>query len=245
MIIIKNIPNLITCLNLVSGCVAIVMAFGGNMFGAMLWIIIASVFDFCDGLVARLLNAYSALGKELDSLGDIVSFGVAPGMLLYCTLGEWVYAASVDGVLVYLPYISFIVPALSGLRLAKFNLDERQVTSFIGLPVPAHALLWASACYSLQTPIDYGSRWVAMLLVISFIVTSCLLISEIPMFSMKVKNYGWKGNELRYVLIVCTVGFIVILGFLGIAVGILLYIILSLLSAYGGIQWNGDYKNSI
>ena len=231
MHIIRYIPNTITCLNLVSGCIACVMALEGNLFGAMLWIIIASVFDFCDGLAARLLKAYSPLGKELDSLGDVVSFGVAPGMMLFCTIKTWGEAAAIEGIGAYLLFIAFIVPAFSGLRLAKFNIDERQTTSFIGLPVPAHALLWASACYSLQPFIESGACWIMPALIIAFCFTSYLLVSEIPMFSLKAKSLGWEGNELRYILIFCTVGFIICFGFLGISGAILLYIILSVFNA--------------
>lgn len=228
MSIVRFIPNTLTSLNLVSGCVASTMALQGSLFWAMIWIIIASVFDFSDGLAARLLKAYSPLGKELDSLADVVSFGVAPGMILYMVLGEWTVAAGVKGVLSYLPYLAFIVPAFSGLRLAKFNIDERQTTSFIGLPVPAHALFWASACYSLHALVWTGESWVAVVLIMAFCLTSYLLVSEIPMFSLKAKTLGWQGNEMQYILIICSLIFIACFGFLGISGAILLYIVLSI-----------------
>ena len=139
MKILKYIPNTITCLNLASGCMAIVMAFEGHLQGAILWIMMAAFFDFMDGLTARLLKAYSPLGKELDSLSDVVSFGVAPGMALYVLLRQAVASMGGGEGLAYLPYLAFVIPVFSGLRLAKFNLDERQTSSFIGMPVPAHA----------------------------------------------------------------------------------------------------------
>lgn len=224
----KYIPNFITCMNLLSGCFATVMALQGDLKAAVIWIIIAAIFDFSDGLAARLLKAYSPLGKELDSLSDIVSFGVAPGMALYTLLS---LSASVDNHVLlssWLPYMAFIIPIFSGLRLAKFNIDERQTTSFIGMPVPAHALLWGSLSYSLQPIIAYHAQFVLYGCIILSIFSSYLLVSEIPMFSMKVKNLSWKGNELRYLLAGCCAIFVILFGFLGIAGTIILYISLSL-----------------
>lgn len=228
MSIRKHIPNTITCMSLVFGCVATVMALQGELLWALVWIIIAAVFDFCDGFAARLLKAYSPMGKELDSLSDMVSFGVAPGMVVYWLLGEAASALPLS-LNAYVPYLAFVIPAFSGLRLAKFNIDERQTTSFIGLPVPAHALFWASIGYSVL-PIVHTNEavFVGVILLLSF-ATSLLLVSEIPMFSLKVKSMAWKGNELRYILIICAVLFVVIWGWLGIAGTILLYIILSIL----------------
>ena len=207
MSITKYIPNTITCFNLASGCFATIMALQGDLKAAIIWIIIAAIFDFSDGLAARLLKAYSPLGKELDSLSDIVSFGVAPGMSLY---------------------LAFAIPVFSGLRLAKFNVDERQSTSFIGMPVPAHALLWGSLSYVLQPFITNHALYILIACLIASMATSYLLVSEVPMFSMKVKSLKWKGNELRYILIVCGLLFLLLFGFLGIAGTMLLYIILSL-----------------
>ena len=148
MTIRKHIPNSITCMSLISGCVATVMAFEGNLFGALTWIIIAALFDFCDGFAARLLKAYSPMGKELDSLSDMVSFGVAPGIVLFHLLTTCVPSLPLGELGSYLPFLAFVIPTFSGLRLAKFNIDERQTTSFIGLPVPAHALFWGSVAYA-------------------------------------------------------------------------------------------------
>ncbi len=225
----KYIPNTITCLNLVSGCIASVMAFEGNLLFALLWIVAAAVFDFFDGLAARALKAYSPMGKELDSLADVVSFGVAPGMILFTSLRIWASSSSAGCLSEYIPYIAFVVPAFSGLRLAKFNIDERQTTSFIGLPVPAHALLWSSAAYSLQEWLLSGQTWVAVVMIAAFCATSYLLVSEVPMFSLKIKSLSWKGNELRYILIIASALLIISFGFIGISGAILLYILLSVI----------------
>lgn len=226
---IKNyIPNTITCLNLVSGCVASVMALEGNLMYAVVWIMLAAVFDFFDGFAARLLKAFSPIGKELDSLADVVSFGVAPGMILFVLLSWLAPTLPLGGLNEYIPYWAFVIPAFSGLRLAKFNIDERQTTSFIGLPVPAHALFWSSLGYSVQPLLPQGGIALLVGLMALALVTSLLLVSEVPMFSLKIKSLAWKGNELRYILVACAVIFVSIWGFLGIAGTILLYVLLSI-----------------
>jgi CDP-diacylglycerol--serine O-phosphatidyltransferase len=226
---IKNyIPNTITCLNLVSGCVASVMALEGNLMYAVVWIMLAAVFDFFDGFAARLLKAFSPIGKELDSLADVVSFGVAPGMILFVLLSWLAPTLPLGGLNEYIPYWAFVIPAFSGLRLAKFNIDERQTTSFIGLPVPAHALFWSSLGYSVQPLLPQGGVWLLVGLMALALVSSLLLVSEVPMFSLKIKSLAWKGNELRYILVACAVIFVSIWGFLGVAGTILLYVLLSI-----------------
>ena len=199
----KHIPNTITCLSLVSGCIATVMALQDNYLWAAIWIIIAAVFDFLD-----------------------VSFGVAPGMIVFSMLGQASLPLGEIGR--YIPYLAFVIPAFSGLRLAKFNIDERQTTSFIGMPVPAHALFWASVGYSLS-PLSQANN--VLFIVVTLVValaTSLLLVSEIPMFSLKIKSVAWKGNERRYILVGCAVLFVAFFGMLGIAGTILLYILLSI-----------------
>ena len=193
----SNSPNLLTCFNLVSGCIAVIMALRGEVAFATLWIIIAAVFDFLDGFVARLLKAYSPMGKELDSLADVVSFGVAPGMLVFWMLEQACAGEAFGCLSAYIPFLGFVIPAFSGLRLAKFNIDTRQATSFIGMPVPAHALFWGSVAYGLQNHIPQGHIGFVIGLIIVSIATSLLLVSEIPMFSLKIKSLAWKGNELR------------------------------------------------
>lgn len=222
----KHIPNTITCMSLVSGCIATVVALQGNLLWAAIWIIIAAVFDFMDGFAARLLKAYSPMGKELDSLSDMVSFGVAPGMIVFWMLSQ--ASLSLGEIGRYIPYLAFVIPAFSGLRLAKFNIDERQTTSFIGMPVPANALFWASAGYSLA-PLAQANPVLFIVVTLAVaLASSLLLVSEIPMFSLKVKSVAWKGNERRYILVGCAVLFVAIFGMLGIAGTILLYVLLSI-----------------
>lgn len=228
MNITKYIPNTITCLSLICGCIACVMAFEGNILYATLWIITGAVFDFFDGFAARLFNAFSPIGKDLDSLADMVSFGVAPGMILFSLLSQAAPALPLGTVNTYVPYLAFVVPVFSALRLAKFNIDTRQATSFIGLPVPAHALFLSSAAYAVQPVIQNNPVLFVGCAVVIFFATSFLLVSEIPMFSLKIKSLAWKGNELRYILILCSVVFLIAFGFLGLAGSILLYIILSI-----------------
>lgn len=222
----KHIPNTITCMSLVSGCIATVMALQGNLLWAAIWIIIAAVFDFMDGFAARLLKAYSPMGKELDSLSDMVSFGVAPGMIVFWMLSQ--AGLPLGGIGRYIPYLAFVIPAFSGLRLAKFNIDERQTTSFIGMPVPAHALFWASAGYSLAPLAQVKPVLFIVVTLVVALATSLLLVSEIPMFSLKIKSVAWKGNERRYILVGCAFLFVALFGMLGIAGTILLYILLSI-----------------
>ena len=222
----RHIPNTITCMSLVSGCIATVVALQGNLLWAAIWIIIAAVFDFMDGFAARLLKAYSPMGKELDSLSDMVSFGVAPGMIVFWMLSQ--ASLSLGEIGRYIPYLAFVIPAFSGLRLAKFNIDERQTTSFIGMPVPANALFWASAGYSLA-PLAQANPVLFIVVTLAVaLATSLLLVSEIPMFSLKIKSVAWKGNERRYILVGCAVLFVALFGMLGIAGTILLYLLLSI-----------------
>ena len=140
----KHIPNFITCLNLFSGCVGVYLAFQGNFQGAFIAVIVSAVFDFFDGFAARLLKAYSPMGKELDSLADMVSFGVLPGAMVFSLLSK-------TGISEWLPYVAFVIPVFSGLRLAKFNIDERQTSSFIGLPTPANAIFWGGLILSFES----------------------------------------------------------------------------------------------
>lgn len=224
----SHIPNTLTCLNLVSGCIAVVMALEGSVGAALVWIIIAAVFDFSDGFAARLLKAFSPIGKELDSLADVVSFGVAPGMMLFSLLKVTSASFPWVGAMDWIPYLAFMTPAFSGLRLAKFNIDTRQETSFIGLPVPANALLLGATVYSIYPfAVEYNLLITFGLILLSF-ATSLLLVSEIPMFSLKVKSFVWKGNEQRYVLVCAAVLLISLLGVLGLSFTILLYIFLSI-----------------
>ena len=224
----RSVPNIITCCNLLSGCIACVMALESHLEIATLWIIIAAVFDFCDGLVARLLRCYSPMGKELDSLGDVVSFGVAPGFMLFSLLQQTCTCMTGDPTGSYIPYVAFVIPVFSGLRLAKFNIDTRQTTSFIGLPVPAHALFWSSLTCAMLPFVSIQPVAFVIGFSLLAIVTSLLLVSEIPMFSLKIHSLRWKGNECRYILVICGIVFIAFFHLLGITGTMLLYILLSI-----------------
>lgn len=222
MSIKKHIPNTITCCNLVSGCVATYMAFCGRWDAALLFVIVGAVFDFFDGMTARLLHVSSPIGKELDSLADDITFGLAPSAMLFSFLDlhraqlccEW------------LPYVAFVMAAFSALRLAKFNLDERQATSFIGVPTPANALFWGALLVGSGEAIastPYGVYGV----VVGLLAASWLLVAEIPLFALKFKHWGWRGNEVKYVFLVTSVLLLLVFRVSGIAVVIAWYVVLS------------------
>lgn len=226
----KHIPNTITCCNLVSGCVATVFALNGAAGMALLWIVIGAVFDFFDGMSARLLGVSSPIGKELDSLADDVTFGVAPSAIVF----QWltVQIAGISSPLApYLPYTAFVMAAFSALRLAKFNLDERQTTSFIGLPTPANALFWGALIVGMGdrlAALPYGMYGV----IVMIFVSSYLLVAELPLFALKFKHWGWRGNEVKYIFVLTSVIMIVcplLLGWgvVGIAAVIAWYVALS------------------
>ena len=226
-IITRNIPNSITCCNLISGCIAIAFAYEGKQEWALAFIIIGAVFDFFDGMVARLLHVSSPIGKELDSLADDITFGAAPAMMVFTFLHQLPYPDWLDGAREYLPYVAFLIAAFSALRLAKFNLDERQATSFIGLPTPANALFWGSLI------VGGGTRLIhipyALPVVLVLIVLSCwMLVAEIPLFALKFKQWGWKGNETKYIFLITCIPLIVWLGMSSLAVIITWYVILSI-----------------
>ena len=221
----KHIPNTITCLNLISGCIATYFAFLSDYQMALLFIIIGAVFDFFDGMVARLLHVSSPIGKELDSLADDITFGFAPSAIVFSFLSSF----HIHQPLV--PFLAFIIAAFSALRLAKFNLDERQALGFIGLPTPANALFWGSLILSLdwQTwfePYQIPNFWFYVVLVL-IPISSYLLVSEIPMFALKFKTWGFKGNEIKYIFLLTCIPLLIIFQVTGIALIIAWYVILS------------------
>ena len=216
----KHIPNTITCCNLISGCIATWFAFQSDYRMALLFIVIGAVFDFFDGMSARLLHVSSNIGKELDSLADDITFGFAPSAIVFS------YLCSFHIHLVILPFLAFLMAAFSALRLAKFNLDERQALGFIGLPTPANALFWGSLIVGLHQSGFFfeGLEWV----ILAGVFISCyLLVAEIPMFALKFKHWGWKGNEIKYIFILSCVPILLLLGIIGLAVIIAWYVILS------------------
>ena len=211
--ITRNIPNTLTCGNLVSGCIATVHALSGDAKLALIWIIVGAVFDFFDGMSARLLGVSSPIGKELDSLADDVTFGVAPAAIVFAQLSVMEYPSVLAPVAGYVPYLAFVMAAFSALRLAKFNLDTRQTTSFIGMPTPANALFWGSLLVA-QTDFVESSPWMTIGILAMVCVSSWLMVSEIPMFALKFKQWGWRGNELRYSFIIFSIAMILWLGVL-------------------------------
>lgn len=210
--ITRNIPNTLTCCNLMSGCVATFFALCGDARLALAWIVIGAVFDFFDGMSARLLGVSSPIGKELDSLADDVTFGVAPAAIVFAELSVMDYPGFLEPVADYVPFVAFIMAAFAALRLAKFNLDTRQTTSFIGLPTPANALFWGSLVVS-QANLIESSPWMVFAVIAMSLVSSWLMVSEIPMFALKFKQWGWKGNELRYSFVILSA---ILIGWLGI-----------------------------
>ena len=220
----KHIPNTITCCNLISGCIATYYAFMGDAQMALLFIVIGAVFDFFDGMVARLLHVSSPIGKELDSLADDITFGFAPSAIVY----EYLRPETE-----LLPFIVFVMAAFSALRLAKFNLDERQAMGFIGLPTPANALFWGALIVGagdwMKSAPFIGPN--LSLVILAGVFISCwLLISEIPMFALKFKTWGWKGNQVKYIFILSCIPLLLLLGVSGLAAIIAWYVILSIIT---------------
>lgn len=191
-IVTKQIPNSITCCNLISGGIATYFAFGGELRLTFLFIVIGAVFDFFDGMTARLLGVSSPIGKELDSLADNVTFGLAPAAMVFHQLSVTQYPAGMQSFAEFIPFVAFIISAFSALRLAKFNLDERQTSSFIGLPTPANALFWCSLLVGMSEYLE-TMQYAWILLIVMAFVTSVLLVAEIPMFALKFKNLSWKA----------------------------------------------------
>ena len=233
----RYIPNAITCLNLFCGCLSVVFSFDGMLTVAACFIFAAAVFDFFDGFAARWLHAYSEMGKELDSLADMVSFGVAPSCILFILL---LHAAENYGWLVdtcsggwWIAMTSFLVAVFSALRLAKFNIDTRQSESFIGLPTPANALFICSFVFLSSSKYAWAIFTGNLFFLLSVtVVFSYLLVAELPLFSLKFKSFDWKNNKIRYVFIAVAAVIFLFLQFAGLAVVILVYILISVFTNF-------------
>lgn len=235
MSIKKHIPNAITCCNLFSGCIACAMAFSGEYHLAMLFIVLGAVFDFFDGMVARLLGVSSPLGVQMDSLADDITFGIAPATIVFSFMkNDLLYPVFLKDVLGVLPFIAFLIAVFSACRLAKFNIDTRQTTTFIGLPTPANALFWASLIVG-------GGKWINslnagwLLLIALIALFSYFLVSEIPMFALKFKSFAWKCNKVRYIFII-TVLPMLLLGWLAPVAIISWYLLLSIILHIRGTE---------
>ncbi len=196
MNIARHIPNALTSLNLLSGCFGIVAIEQGSVDRAIWFVIAACVFDFFDGFAARALNVSSPIGKELDSLADMVSFGVLPALVMYRMIDT---LSSSE----YLPYAAFGLAVFSALRLAKFNVDENQKDTFIGLPTPANALFITSLVY-LASPFDalISQDYLLVAITTAF---SFLLVAPVELFALKFKNYTWKDNALKFTFLAFSV----------------------------------------
>jgi len=233
----RHIPNLITLLNLACGTAAIVLALEGQWRWAVYLVLAAAVFDFLDGFAARMLNAYSETGKQLDSLADMVSFGVLPAVFIYTLFKNLFLNQPVDSGKFY-DYLQWVVlvsvllvPAFSAIRLARFNLEEDQGTFFHGLPTPAHALFWTGIFWQMMesgslfgSPLNLFFMW-AIMLIMAF-----HMILPVPMYSLKFEHFRLRGNLIRYILLLLSLVILLSVGWGGLSLIILLYILLSLLN---------------
>lgn len=225
----KHIPNTITCCNLICGCVATGFALNGDFAWAMAFIVMGAVFDFFDGFMARLLHVSSAIGKELDSLADCITFGFAPAAIVSSLLRLAPLPVEHEMVAVVFPYVAFVIAAFSAIRLAKFNLDERQSTTFYGLPTPANALFWSALALGTHEWVSQTS-WSVYLLLVGIACSSWILVADIPMFALKFKDYSFAHNKLRYCFIIASAALLLLAGWTGFSVVILLYILTSLVA---------------
>ena len=234
MNIFRHIPNMLTSGNLLCGAIATFMAIHG-MIEVAAWLILAgALFDFFDGFVARALKAYSDIGKELDSLADLITFGLAPAAI-YSSYNKFFLTGSfftpyqhLNAVQLVWVFSPFILTVFAALRLAKFNIDTRQSESFLGLTTTATGIFTASLGYMIVQNPEYF-QWLRPSIVMFMILFFCMmLVSEVPMFSLKFKHFKWKGNEDRYVLLIIGVVCVALFSLGGIALVILYYILFSL-----------------
>jgi CDP-diacylglycerol--serine O-phosphatidyltransferase len=243
----KHIPNAITCGNLLCGCLAIVSIFNGNMVWSAYLVGIAAVLDFFDGFVARLLKVGGEMGKQLDSLADMVTFGAVPGFVVFelirtsfrqDMLKNISFSESVPIPNFYLAalFIPVLIPIFSALRLAKFNIDTRQSSSFIGVPTPANAMLICSLpLINYFQPILLGYKVSDITANVYFLVAltvimSYLMVAELPLFALKFKNFSWTDNKIRYIYLISSLLLLIVFHFIAIPIIIFLYIVLSIIN---------------
>ena len=234
----RHLPNAVTCLNLLCGCLALTSIFAGHLETGAWFVAAAAVADFADGLLARALRVSSAIGKDLDSLADMVSFGVVPGAILFKLLLQTQvaipnpgshFAMVLPGPMDLVPYVGFLVTVFSALRLAKFNNDTRQTTSFIGLPTPACTLVMASLPLILSHD-RFGLHDVVLnpwLLLGLTVLLSGLLVAELPLFALKFKNLRWSDNRRRFIFILLAAALVLGLQAAAVPLVVLLYVLLS------------------
>ena len=227
----QHIPNTITCCNLLSGCFSILFSFSGMPVAAAIMVFAAGLFDFLDGFTARLLKAHSPIGGDLDSLSDVVSFGVAPGFIMYRLISEGMTEPiwPLGGISLFACF-AFLLPVFSAVRLAKFNVDDRQTTSFIGLPTPPMAIFMASLPLAfwqlgvLGQPVLNPYLGLGIVLLFSF-----MMVRNRPFFSFKMKQASWKGNEVKWIFLILAVAGFAVFRFVALPFILLLYILLSVL----------------
>lgn len=234
------VPNAITSLNLVCGSLAVFFAVDGQLGWAAVFILAAAVFDFMDGFAARLLHAYSAIGKELDSLADLVSFGLAPAAMIFTMIeftffgkNQPIHEIQASWSQWILLYSSLVVPVAGAFRLAKFNTDDRQSESFLGMPIPANAIFFAS----LGLILDLGTNETVKSIILNknvlmscIFICSFLMVSELPMFSMKFKNLKLKENSIRFLFLGVTLLMLITLQIYALPLIITWYVLLSVIS---------------
>ena len=241
----KQIPNLITVLNLLCGCLAILYVVSGDLVISSFLVIAGMFFDFFDGLVARLLHVQSKLGVQLDSLADMVSFGVVPGLMMFQLLNKSLMPQELrtgfeatetlkgfEPGMSFIPFIGMLIIIASAYRLAKFNIDTRQSDNFIGLPTPANTLLIVSLPLIFQyqhSPFLERVIFNHWFLIALTIVSSLLLNAEIKLFSLKFKSWDFNANQVRYIFLALSVAAIIALKFIAIPFIIIIYIVVSLL----------------
>jgi CDP-diacylglycerol--serine O-phosphatidyltransferase len=230
----KHLPNAVTCINLLFGCLALTAIFNGQLALGAYFVAAAAVADFFDGLLARALRVSSAIGKDLDSLADMVSFGVVPGAILFQLLIKSLTSPepglhALAGWGSYLPYLGFIVSVFSALRLAKFNNDTRQTTSFIGLPTPACTLVVASLPLILLSD-RFGITPIILNPVVLLgltVLLSGLLVAELPLFALKFKNLRWGDNRRRFLFVLLAAGLLLVLRATAVPLVVLIYVLMS------------------
>lgn len=230
---LRYLPNFLTCCNLACGCLGLVFIFEFNLFAASICIFVGMIFDFLDGLAARLLKAYSEIGQQLDSLADMVTFGILPSFIVYSI---FIKSFSINGDIAntlfyfkYTPYLAFLIAIFSALRLAKFNIDTRQKDIFVGLPTPASALVIAS----LPMILVQNQAWQRIiqnpLFLSGLVIILCfLMVVEIPLFSLKFKDFTWQKNQIRYIFLILSLLLLGFLKILALPIIIFLYVLMSL-----------------
>jgi len=240
--IIKYIPHLFTLGNLFCGLLAIRFAFGEHVVYASFFILLGSFLDFFDGFFARLLNVSGELGKQLDSLADLITFGVAPAMIVFQLLiffdsGNYFYLTLNEiQAIPTVAYLAFLIPIFSAYRLAKFNIDTNQKDTFSGLPTPANALFFISiplAHYYQTDHVLLAFMYQSPFLIISILMLCALMVSNLRLIALKFKSWNWTDNTYRYLLIVLSIVLLLLLHFVAVPIIILLYIVLSLINNLG------------